>query len=78
MTFGVGAATKVTVAGTGVTVGKPSQYAVTLSLSGTKTVQLTPGLTDPLGNVTTEVAGTFTYRSRNQQVRGVALFLCWI
>lgn len=32
-----------------------------------KTVQLTPGLTDALGNATTAM-GTFAYCARNQQV----------
>jgi hypothetical protein len=50
----------------------PQEYFATLSLSGTSTLQLTPGMADSQNNPVTAVApnvfNSFVYRSRNNHV----------
>ncbi len=67
----VGAASRVTVSGSGVTKVGPGQYAVSLSLSQGQTIQLTPGTTDAQNNVTSAI-GTFRYKTRNRLVATVS------
>ncbi|MGA9156521.1 MAG: hypothetical protein WB249_07010 [Candidatus Sulfotelmatobacter sp.] len=55
-------------------IGSPQQYGVTLSLSGTDTVQIVPAMANALNEVVSPVAPnvfTYTYRSRNINVATV-------
>ncbi|MGC2102054.1 MAG: Ig-like domain-containing protein [Candidatus Sulfotelmatobacter sp.] len=56
-------------------IGSPQQYAVSLSLSNTQTVQIVPVMANALNEVVSAVAPnvfTYTYRSRNINVATVS------
>jgi hypothetical protein len=73
---GVPAPVAVQLSGSGIKqIGSPQQYAVSLSLSGTGTVQLVPAMANALNEVVSPVAPnvfTYTYRSRNINVATVS------
>ena len=72
---GVPAPVAVQLSGSGIKqIGSPQQYGVSLSLSGTDTVQLVPAMANALNEVVSPVAPnvfTYTYRSRNISIATV-------
>jgi hypothetical protein len=72
---GVPAPVAVQLSGSGIKqIGSPQQFGVTLSLSGTDTVQIVPAMANALNEVVTATAPnvfTYTYRSRNINVATV-------
>jgi hypothetical protein len=73
---GVPAPVAVRLSGSGIKqIGSPQQYAVSLSLGGTDTVQIVPAMANALNEIVAATAPnvfTYTYRSRNINVATVS------